>query len=265
MHALKKLPEATIEAHPRNEWLVFAYRPTALFSLKTSRATSTVGKTLLIPTPYAVKMAFVDASLRHGLAHGLKSDPEELIRMLAEAQVRIGVPDHACVTGTIQRVRQETRIEDRKKDPSVPHYRTTIAMREVVSYAGLLAVAFDLASCSETLVDLLLRAAPAINYFGKRGSFMQYCGAERRNALDESFTQSAQSPDSGHCLPCQIATLDDFGPGATFAALNSFAATEIKRGVHRKFVETTIPLEVRNFGFGFTHYAAPRRQAGTPR
>ena len=34
-------------------WLLFEYEPTTLFSLKTSRATSTVGKTLLTPTPYA--------------------------------------------------------------------------------------------------------------------------------------------------------------------------------------------------------------------
>ena len=265
MHALKKLPEATVAAHLRNEWLVFAYCPTALFSLKTSRATSTVGKSLLIPTPYAVKMAFVDAALRHGLTHGLTSDSEGLVRMLAEAQVRIGVPNHACVTGTIQRVRQETRMEERKSDRRVPYYRPTIAMREVVSYSGLLTVAFDLASCSETLADLLVRAAPAINYFGKRGSFMQYCGMERRNVLDGSFTQPAQPFDAGHSAPCQMATLDDFGPGATFDALNSFAPTEIKRGVHRKFVETAIPFELQNFGFGFTHYALLRRQGGTPR
>ena len=50
MHALKT-------GASNLEWIVFAYQPTALFSLKTSRATSTVGKTLLIPTPYAVKMA----------------------------------------------------------------------------------------------------------------------------------------------------------------------------------------------------------------
>jgi hypothetical protein len=252
MHALKTLPES-------DQWLVFIYWPTALFSLKASRATSTVGKSLLIPTPYAVKMAFVDAALRHHLTN----DPAGLVRMLADAQVRIGVPDHACVTGTIQRVRQETRVEDRKKDKTLPYYRPTIAMREVVSYSGLLVLAFDLASCAETLVELLSRTAPAINYFGKRGSFMQYRGVERREKLDRCFTLPAvQSVDSD-----PLATLDDFGPRATFDALNSFTSTEMKRGVHRKFVETSIPFQVRNFGFGFTHYAVdsvwphiPRRE-----
>src|ERR1700731_2134678 len=66
-------------------WLLFEYEPTALFSLKTSRATSTVGKTLLTPTPYAAKMAFIDVALRHGLA----GDPESLVRWLAAARLRI--------------------------------------------------------------------------------------------------------------------------------------------------------------------------------
>ena len=30
----------------------------------------------------------------------------------------------------------------------------------------------------------------------------------------------------------------------------------IRRGVHRKFVETAIPLGVRNAGPGFVHYSA---------
>src|SRR5215813_6047911 len=95
----------------RNRWLVFRYAPVALFSLKMSRATSTAGKTLLIPTPYAVKMAFLDAALRHGLTGA----PDDFVKGLAKASLRIGVPHHACVTATIQTVRQETRDEDRKR------------------------------------------------------------------------------------------------------------------------------------------------------
>src|SRR5215472_8450640 len=90
-------------------WLVFRYSPAALFSLKMSRATSTAGKTLLTPTPYAVKMAFLDAALQHGLI----DDPDRMVRTLAKAVLRLGVPAQACVTGTIQGVRQETRDVER--------------------------------------------------------------------------------------------------------------------------------------------------------
>src|SRR5215472_11103855 len=114
----------------RNQWLVFRYAPVALFSLKMSRATSTAGKMLLLPTPYSVKMAFVDAALRHGLTEA----PDYFIRSLAKANLRIGVPQHACVTATIQTVRQETRDEDRKRNAELPPYRSNIAMRELVHH-----------------------------------------------------------------------------------------------------------------------------------
>src|SRR6185312_3026242 len=52
-------------------WLVVEYQPTAMFSLKTSLATSSVGRTLVVPTPYSIKMGFVDAAFRASL-----SEPE---------------------------------------------------------------------------------------------------------------------------------------------------------------------------------------------
>src|SRR5271154_1084090 len=163
-------PEPAEENRSADRWLVFRYRPVALFSLKSSRATSTAGKTLLTPTPYAVKMAILDAALRHGLTE----NPRHLVRSLAAANLRIGAPQHACVTGTIQSVRQETRDVERKRKPNSPPYRGSIALREVVHHQGGMRLAFELKTSLRELVPVLLQAAPAINYFGKRGSFFQY-------------------------------------------------------------------------------------------
>lgn len=233
-------------------WLVFRYRPVTLFSLKMSRATSTAGKTLLTPTPYGVKMAFVDAALRHGLA----GDPDELIQRLALASVRIGVPEHACVTGTIQTVRQETREVERKRNPQLAWYRANIAMREFVHFRGDLRLAFDLQTCPPELPAQLRQIAPAINYLGKRGSFFQYIGSMVQHELDSTFTRPVDK-DSSVATEGHRATLDDFGPAASFDALNSFSATEMKWDLHRKFVETAIPLVVHNTGPSFTHYRGP--------
>src|SRR5271154_5727987 len=178
-------PEPAEENRSADRWLVFRYRPVALFSLKSSRATSTAGKTLLTPTPYAVKMAFLDAALRQGLTE----DPDSLVRWLAGASLRIGVPEHACVTGTIQSIRQETRDVDRKRKPGLPPYRASIGMREFVHYFGTISLAFDLDSCTPDLIGLLLYVAPAINYLGKRGSFLQYLGGTRQTELNSTFTQ----------------------------------------------------------------------------
>jgi hypothetical protein len=236
------------EVEPRR-WLVFEYAPAALFSLKSSRATSTAGKTLLTPTPYSVKMAFLDAALRNGLA----DDPEALVRYLAGAILRIGVPAHACVTGTIQSIRQEVRDEERKRHPELSPYRPSIALREFVHYQGTLRVAFDLKTCPPDFAALLISVAPAINYFGKRGSFVQYLDGVRESALDGTFTEPVRG--DGPQGRRQRFALDDFGPGATFAALNSFSSDKVRRDVDRRFVETTVPLSVYNSGPGFVHYS----------
>ncbi len=232
-------------------WLVFEYAPATLFSLKNSRATSTAGKTLLTPTPYAVKMAFLDAALRDGLA----KDPERLVRWLAGASVRIGVPQSACVTGTIQSVRQETHDAERKRNPDSSRYRATIAMREFVHYSGTMRLAFDSNSCPNQFAALLRRAAPAINYLGKRGSFVQYLRTGRLKTLDGTFTQPVDETEGKLPAGGHRAALDDFGPKASFAALNSFAPTEVQRGIDRQFVETIVPLNVYNSGPGFVHYS----------
>jgi hypothetical protein len=214
-----------------------------------SQATSTAGKTLLVPTPYAVKMAFLDAALRHGLA----GDANELVKGLAKANVRIGVPQHACVTGTIQMIRQETREDERKRNPGLPWYRANIAMREFVHYQGDLRLAFERDTCHSELM-LLLQVAPAVNYLGKRGSFFQYLGYSEQQDLDFTFTREVGKDPGGPAVGVHRATLDDFGPGATFEALNSFSPSKVKLDIHRKFVETVVPFSVHNTGPSFTHY-----------
>jgi hypothetical protein len=253
MTAILDVPEVeskTLRLREENDrWLVFVYAPAALFSLKASWATSTAGITLLTPTPYAVKMAFLDAALRGGLA----ASPESFVRELARVTLRIGLPGHACVTESIQRIRQETR--DPNKRDELPPYRSNVALRQMVHYQGDLRFAFELATCSDEVATLLAQTAPAINYVGKRGSFLQYIDAIRVDALDESYTATFEDEAGawGH-----RAMLDDFGPKASFDALNSYSTTEIKRGVHRKFVDTVVPLGVRNSGPGFVHYSAAR-------
>ena len=45
-------------------WLVSEYEASALFTLKPATATASGGKTLLVPTPFAIKMALLDVACR---------------------------------------------------------------------------------------------------------------------------------------------------------------------------------------------------------
>ncbi|MCC6585678.1 MAG: hypothetical protein IT168_03080 [Bryobacterales bacterium] len=228
-------------------WMVFDFAPVALFSLKASQATSTVGRTLLVPTPYVIKMAVVDACLRAGwLINGPEAD--KLVRDLAACELRIGVPDRALVTHTIVKVRQEPKA----RKPGVP-YISNVAYREFVHYKGPFRIAINLTTCTQTVADLLPRAMPAVTYLGKRGCFVQFLQAQRTDQLSIRFTQPL---GDGMAIPIgvHLAWLDDFGPEANFDALNSYSDTPIKRNKHRKFVQTLVPLGRVRSGPGFTEY-----------
>ena len=233
----------------RGRWLVAEYQPTAPFSLKISLATSSVGKSLVVPTPYAIKMAFVDAAFRSGIS---EEQCSHLLRSLVGVTVRIAPPKAAVVTHTFLKVRQENRDDD----PLRP-YIASIAYREMVHHQGVWRWAFDLAAGDQTMAERLVMVAPHVSYIGKRGSFIQFRGLCRLTELGPEFTQPVQSegswkrPSKAHIVP-----LDDFGPEADLETLSSFSAGKPKRDRHRRFVQTIIPLGMVNTGPGFSEYRA---------
>jgi hypothetical protein len=228
-------------------WLVCGYAPSALFGLKMSQATSSVGKTLLVPTMYALKMALVDAGFRMGL-------PDErcaaVLRCLVPVDVRVAPPARAVVTHTFVKIRQEPK----KADPLRP-YGSSIAYREVAYFVGEWLWAFDLAGCEDELILLMPELLAHVGYIGRRGSFVQLMGIERRRELDVAFTQP--QADEGFLLPerWHVAMLDDFGPEASLEVLSSYSTQQAKRDRHRRFVQTIVPLGIVNSGPGFTEYA----------
>lgn len=230
-------------------WLVAEYQPTALFSLKISSATSSVGKSLVVPTLYTIKMALVDAGFRAGISDAECAD---LLRSLVEVDVRIGVTAVAAVTHTFVKVRQESR----GADPLRP-YISTIAYREVVHHHGRWLWAFDLVCGDDTLAERLVRLAPHVSYVGKRGSFVQFQGLSRATQLNDQFTQPVQN-DKPWSPPARahVVSLDDFGPEADLATLSSYTDRSPKRDRHRKFVETIVPMGMVNTGPGFSEYRA---------
>jgi len=229
-------------------WLIAEYQPTALFSLKASQATSSVGVSLVVPTPYAIKMAFVDAAFRAGLTD---LECEEVVKSFANIDVRIAPTSVAVVTNTFVKVRQESR----GGDPLRP-YGPTISYRELVYLSGSWRWAFDLVHGENSVAEHLARLAPYVGYIGKRGSFVQFIGPLcRKPILGPEFTQLINGkepwtpPTRSH-----VRQLDDFGPEADLHTLSSFTSMKPKREKHRRFVATVIPVGIVNTGPGFSEY-----------
>ncbi|MHB1006514.1 MAG: hypothetical protein ACYC3S_12865 [Chloroflexota bacterium] len=228
-------------------WLMARFQSTALFSLKTSMATSTVGKALVVPTPYAIKMALVDAAFRSGYE---ETSIAEFVLALSKADVRISPPPRATVTHTFVKVRQEPKRPD-----CLRPYTASIAYREFVHCAGPWRWAFDL-TCGDTgLADQLVFLLPRVNYIGKRGSFVQFVGLQRATELTSEFTVP-MPPLGTWRMPGRwhVAVLDDFGPEAELSVISSFSEAKVARDKHRKFVHTMVPLGLVSTGPGFSQY-----------
>ncbi len=69
-------------------WHIITYQPVTLISLKLATATSTGGKSVLLPTPFAFKMALLDVVLRNaGTAEGKRLWPS-----IRDAQIALNGP-----------------------------------------------------------------------------------------------------------------------------------------------------------------------------
>src|SRR3954452_24617056 len=81
-------------------WTVARYAPVALFSLKPAVATSSGGKTLICPTPFAIKMALLDAALRvTGEIEGKRLWPG-----IRDLQLRLALPEQVVVINTFTKI-----------------------------------------------------------------------------------------------------------------------------------------------------------------
>ncbi len=143
-------------------WLVARYQPVGLFSLKPGEATSTGGKSLLVPTPFAIRMALLDVAIRvRGVAEGPRAF--EQIRAL---RLALRPPRRAAVTGLFAKILKPER-EAEERDRAM---QRTIAFREYVHLEGTLDLAFGGEPVHLESVSPLL---PHLTYLGKRGSFIQ--------------------------------------------------------------------------------------------
>lgn len=199
-------------------WLEITYQPTTLFSLKPSWATSSGGKSLLLPTPFAIKMALLDAAIRtSGLETGQEAWPK-----LRDLQVSIKLPQQIVVTNLFARILRKRR----GKSPEGPFQRT-IGYREYVHYPGPLTLA--LGSDDEARQAQIAGWLLQINYLGKRGGFMQPLGKPVSRPDDGGFLRLTKEPQQIDPRGI-IQQLDDCGRRMTFEHADIYSGKSIRSG-----------------------------------
>ena len=234
-------------------WTVVNYLPVALFSLKPATATSSGGKTLICPTPFALKMALLDAALR--LRGEVAVKPSwTLIRDL---RIRVRLPQRIAVINTftkIVRPKKNGASDDQGTGLFTP-LGSTIAYREYVSFGGEIGLAFQ-TDRGEPLPADLAELFLQVNYIGKRGSFMQLLTApivsEEATGRDGwiGITEDQTSFHVGGTLQM----LDDCGTKVSFEQVNIYSDKRMTLGKDRVVRHIVFPFDMVRSGRDFTLY-----------
>lgn len=227
-------------------WVLATYQPTTFFSLKPSNATSSGGKTLLTPTPYAIKMGLLDVAIRIG-GVDFGEQAWEWIRGLS---IAVRVPERALVNNVFTRILKP--FHNRKK----VGFDRTIGYREYVHYAGAMDLAFELQS--DLLVDSkgqqLNKLLPHITYLGKRGGFVQLIPpVQSLETLPSDFTILSEPSDTWH-IQSQLQHLDDCDDEMTFEQADIYSGKNVRVGKERHTFLAMLPYQLFRSSRSFSDY-----------
>lgn len=233
-------------------WTQAHYQQVALFSLKPAGATSSGGKTLLCPTPYAIKMALLDAAIRTlGLARA-----RDLWPLLCNLRFQLRLPERLTVLHTFARIVRQRRggaADATGAGLETPLVRT-IAYREYVQYGGPFTLALQPAT-GDQLPAVVTALLPQVNYFGKRGGFVQLEQIEAPVAtLDATHFTALNATQYDFVPGGMIQVLDDCTPQMTFEQADIYSHKPIKLGKERILHHVVLPYRETRHSHGFSLY-----------
>lgn len=237
-------------------WTIARFAPTSLFSLRPAQATASGAQTLLVPTPFAIKMALIDVTIcRFGVERAkLWWAP------IRDADIAIAVPEVLVVNKTFIKIQRPTRVTKSKPEEvaeaiDAGHYPLgpTIAFREFVQFGGDVAIAVKLAA---TALDIpLIQLLTQINYLGKRGGFLQLQAPPSIvSDLDETWTVLT-TPIEAFLMNGTLQLLDDCGRGLTWEHIDVYANKGIKLNrSERTLRPIVLPVQLTRSSRGFSLY-----------
>lgn len=229
-------------------WFITTYQPVSLLSLKVSTATSTGGKSLLLPTPFAFKMALLDVVIRDG---GVDLG-EALWPTICNGQVAVRGPERIVVNNTFTKILKPNRSA--AYDPDTGLFLVmgrTIGFREYVQWQGELQIAFQADSEAKDWARWLTQ----IHYLGKRGGFIQAVAPPTQaDELPDDFTLLTQDNEAGFALDGTLQVMDDCASDVRFDQVNIYTTTKLRVGSDRILRHVILPYRMERSSRGYTLY-----------
>lgn len=227
-------------------WVVATYEATALFSLKPASATASGGKTLLVPTPFAIKMGLVDNICR---LEGRDEAETVWDDWLGTARIALRPAQDVVVNNTFIKILRPPK----RSRPGEP-FQKTIAYREFAQLAGPFGIALEVPdqAQAERLQGWLL----CLNYLGKRGGFVQVQDVPAILASDhppQDYLLIGELP-ADYGLDTLMTQLDDVAEGVSFEQIDVYSNKRLYLGTHRILHHTVLPYRLVDSSRGYSHY-----------
>jgi hypothetical protein len=234
-------------------WVTAEYEATALFSLKPASATSSGGRTLLVPTPFAIKMAILNVVC---LVDGV-GQADDVCEWLSGASVALNPPQDIVVNNTfIKILKPRRRPENSVGGFHAGAYGKTIAYREYAQLAQSFQIAIEVEQDAHS--EALRRWLPGINYLGKRGGFMQIQDVpDVHDTLSDAFIV-IDGDVAGFNINSVMTQLDDTGASTGFERFNVYSGKRINMGTQRILHHVALPYELVSSSRGYSHYRRNR-------
>lgn len=188
------------------------YQPTNLFSLKESNSTNSGAKSLLIPSPYSIKMALFNQAITIDGKDIFEEKKSKEFFYIKDATIEYRVSGSFCVNNcfvTIQSLREGK-------------YRGKPSFREYIYLSDDIEIIFIVKS--EDAKQYLQRYLHRINYFGKRGCFFQFVGYR-----DNPGEPNVKEFDASDLSSGILQEFDDISPTAEFKHIDNFDTANAKR------------------------------------
>ncbi len=193
------------------------YKPTSLFSLKSSNATNSGAKSLLLPSPYAIKMAILNQAITvGGDLEKLSNKNSKEFGYIRDAKIEYFLPKGGffCANNSFVKILKPAREGG--------GFQQTVAFREYVYISDDIEIIFEVEN--DEAKDYLKQYLFRINYFGKKGCFFQFVGYS-----DSPNVANAKIFSADNFVPGILEEYDDFDESVVFDNVNNYSSARTKR------------------------------------
>lgn len=223
------------------------YQPTNLFSLKESNSTNSGAKSLLIPSPYSIKMALFNQAITIDGKEVFEEKKSKEFAFIKDTQISYRVSGSFCVNNCfvkIQKIKTDKRNKKQKEEGVIfePGLKTTVNFREYIYLSDSIEIIFDVKD--DEAKQYLQKYLHRINYFGKRGCFFQFVGY-----LDNPGESNVKEFNVSDFAAGILQEFDDISPKADFKNVDNFN----KAGAKREKKILVIPVQNMNSSKSYTH------------